>query len=294
MMNLGPNCWKPYPQYPIWYKIAPYLFLNSFDREVLLMKPSLNDSNAWLGYRRTNPQATLRLFCFPYAGGGSSIFNTWSNYLPTRVEVCPIHLPGRENRIRETPYTRLVPLVDALVDALFPLLEEKPFAFFGHSLGARVSFELARCLRRQGGALPVHMFVSGARAPHIPNPEAPIHQLNKHAFLDALKNLSGTPLQVLEHEDLMELLLPCLRADFELYETYEYQAEEPLPVPLTIFGGWQDKEVTPDQIEMWREHTLDKSTIHMFLGDHFFLHSSREQLLRIVAQELLSHAGKGF
>lgn len=244
----------------------------------------------WLAHRRPNPQAGLRLFCFPYAGGGASIFRSWHEYLPTQIEVCPIQLPGRENRLRERPYKRLTEVIDALADSLPPILD-KPFAFFGHSLGALIGFELARQLRQRAMPQPVHLFVSGARAPQIPDPKAPIHNLPDKEFVEAVRDFGGTPEEVLQHEELMEILLPCLRADFEVCETHIYQPGDPLSIPITAFGGWQDKKIAPDEIEAWRNQTLSSFVVRMFPGNHFFLHNVREELLLHIsgALNLTSH-----
>jgi medium-chain acyl-[acyl-carrier-protein] hydrolase len=154
-------------------------------------------------------------------------------------------------------------------------------------MGALISFELARYLRRHAKPQPTHLFISGARAPHLPDPEPPIHHLAEREFIQAIKRLNGTPEEVLQHEELMKILLPYLRADFEVCETHIYQPEEPLPMPITVFAGWQDKNVGPQRSEAWCEQTVGACAVHMFAGDHFFLHSSRKELL-----QTLSHALK--
>lgn len=229
----------------------------------------------------------MRLFCFPYAGGSASIYGAWANHLPAHVEICPVQLPGRENRLKEMPYKRFTVLIKALADALLPVLD-KPFAFFGHSMGAFISFELARYLRERALPQPIHLFVSGARAPQISNPQAPIHHLPDKTFAAALKDFNGTAVEILENEEFMKILMPYLRADFELYETYAYQHGVPFSLPISVFGGWQDGHVTSDQLGAWRDHTSNTCVVHMFSGDHFFLHTSREQVLRVLSHELAS------
>jgi len=244
-----------------------------------------SDSDSWIAFRKPNPQARLRLFCFPYAGSGASIFRTWPDALPADVEVCPVQFPGRGTRLMETPFTQLTPLVQALTQALVPLMD-KPFAFFGHSLGALVSFELARQLRRQAGVQPVHMFVSADRAPQIPQRNSPIHALPEEEFLDELRRLNGIPGKVWQELDLMQFMLPVLRADFAVYETYAYSTEAPFNCPFSIFGGLQDRRVSRGELEAWRDQTSGSFSLRMFPGDHFFLNATQPLLLQVMSEEL--------
>lgn len=242
-------------------------------------------SDSWIAFRKPNPPARLRLFCFPYAGSGASIFRTWPDGLPSDVEVCPVQFPGRGTRLMETPFTELSPLVEALAQALVPLLD-KPFAFFGHSLGALVGFELARQLRRQSGVQPVHLFVSADRAPQIPHRDRPIHALPEGEFLVELRRLNGIPGKVLEEAELMQIMLPILRADFAVYETYVYTTELPLGCPISAFGGLQDHRVSRGDLEAWRGQTSASFSLRMFPGDHFFLNTAQSLLLEALSQEL--------
>ncbi|MCI0529785.1 MAG: thioesterase domain-containing protein, partial [Nitrospira sp.] len=179
----------------------------------------------------------------------------------------------------------LSPLVQVIAQALFPYLD-KPFAFFGHSMGALVSFELTRHLRRQYRLGPVHLFVSGHHAPQIPDPDPPVHTLPEPAFLEELSRLNGTPKEVLEHTELMHLMLPTLRADFAVCETYTYTTEPPLDCPISAYGGLQDLEVSRDSLEAWQVQTRTSFSLRMFPGDHFFLHTAQPLLLRVLSWEL--------
>ena len=241
--------------------------------------------DSWIAFRKPNPQACLRLFCFPNAGTGASIFRTWSRGLPADVEVCPVQLPGRGTRLIETPFTQLTPLVQALAQALVPLLD-KPFAFFGHSLGALVGFELARQLRRQSGVQPVHLFISADRAPQIPHQDRPIHELPEGELLVELRRLNGIPGKVLEDVELMQIMLPVLRADLAVYETYVYSTEPPLNCPISTFGGLQDHRVSRGDLEAWSDQTSVSFSLRMFPGDHFFWHTTQPLLLQVLSQEL--------
>ncbi|MBV9389911.1 MAG: thioesterase [Chroococcidiopsidaceae cyanobacterium CP_BM_ER_R8_30] len=239
---------------------------------------------SWVTCPKPNSQAKLRLFCFPYVGASSLIFRTWSDSLPATIEVCPIKLPGRGTRFKEAPFNRLEPLVQAIACALKPHLD-KPFAFFGHSMGGLVCFEVTRLLRRHG-IIPLHLFISGRQAPQIPYLKQSIHTLPEPEFLLELCRLNGTPKAVLENAELMQLFLPVLRADFSVLETYVYAQEPPLECPITAFGGLQDPEVNCEELEAWRQQTSSYFSLKMFRGDHFFIHSAQTLLLQSLSQQL--------
>ncbi len=246
-------------------------------------------SSSWIFGRRPNPHAGLRLFCFPYAGSSAVVYRSWTEGLPAGVDVCPVQYPGRGTRLMEPSFTRLEPLVEALARALEPLLD-RPFAFFGHSLGALVSFELARQIRRQSGILPVCLLVSAGRAPQVPPRHRSIHALPEGEFLEEMRRLNGTPVEVLQNIEIMRILLPVLRADFAIGETYAYSPEPPLACRIISIGGEQDHRVSRDDLDGWREQTNAGFSLRMFPGDHFFLNTDRELLLRFVSEEL--HGGR--
>jgi medium-chain acyl-[acyl-carrier-protein] hydrolase len=242
-------------------------------------------SNSWVIYPQPNPQANLRLFCFPYAGGSSAIFRTWPNNLPSNVEVCAVEYPGRGRQIQSAPLTRLEPLVQAIAPVLVPYLD-KPFAFFGHSMGGLISFELTRLLRSQYSLAPFHLFISARRAPQIPPTKPPLHVLSDPDLQSELHSLNGTPKAVLESAELMQIFLPILRADFAVLETYIYTQKQPLDFPITVFGGLQDQEVSRQELQAWREQTIAAFSLHDFNSDHFFIHSHQQLLLKLISQEL--------
>jgi len=228
----------------------------------------------------------VRLFCFPYAGGGASIFRNWSEKLPQEIEVCPVQLPGRENRLMELPFSNLDALLASLMPSLLPYLD-MPYAFFGHSMGALISFELARLLRRtKHGTGPIHLFVSGRCAPHIPDIDSPVHHLAEPAFIEEIRRLRGTPEEVLQNAELLRVIIPLLRADFALCETYTYGKEIPLNCPISAFGGLQDEGVSREAIAAWQKQTFHTFKMHFFAGDHFFLRKEQASLLNVLAQDL--------
>lgn len=250
------------------------------------------ESNTWISCPNPNPQAPLRLFCFPYAGTGATAFFPWSKLLPPQIEFCLIHLPGREKRLRETPYTRLTPLVEALTDAFHSYLD-KPFTFFGHSMGALVCFELARQLRRDYAVQPVHLFVSGRRAPQLPDPNPPLHPLPDSAFLQEIqRRYNGLPEIILQDPELKQLFLPILRADLTVIETYVHQPEIPLDCPISVFGGRQDKLATEEDLAAWRDQTQGPFSLRMFTGNHFFIQPAQKFLVQDLLDDLLSRSGR--
>ena len=234
--------------------------------------------------RKPNRRASVRLFCFPYAGGGDSIFCLWQKSLSDMVEVCPVQLPGRGSRITEPPFTEMSQLVRLTGQALVQYLD-KPFAFFGHSMGALVAFELARYVRREYNSQPVHLFVSGRCSPQTSREPFNLN-LSDSEYQEALRRYNGTPEETLEDLELMELVLPVIRADVALCESYVYTPEPPFNFPITAFGGLNDHGVPRDYIEGWREHTTGSFVLRMFPGDHFFLNEARSPLLEAIAKEL--------
>jgi medium-chain acyl-[acyl-carrier-protein] hydrolase len=251
----------------------------------MLDRQSYKSWTPWVGCTDPNLRVQLRLFCFPYAGGGASTFRLWPDHLPTEVEVCPVQLPGRESRLMEPLFTRLAPLVHTLAKALQPHMTV-PFAFFGHSMGALVSFELARYLHRQSAPVPAHLFLSGRRAAQIVDTKPHTYDLPEPAFLDMLRRLNGTTAEVLECEELMRLVLPILRADMEVCETYVYSHDTPLDCPISVFSGLQDPEVSYAAAAAWREQTVGPFAVHVLPGDHFFIHSARAPLIQVLSAEI--------
>ncbi len=239
----------------------------------------------WFPVRDPECSGAARLFCFPYAGGGAHIFREWQEaFAPSSgVKVYPVQYPGRAARMREPAFADCRALVEALAPVILPLTD-KPFAFFGHSMGAIVAFELARALRRSYGRAPQCLFVSGRRAPHLPARNPSVHELPDAEFIDELRRLEGTPPEVLAHPELMELLLPTIRADFALTQAYRYTDEPPLDCPVNAFGGTEDVDVELWQLRAWCEHTTGACSHEMFTGNHFFLHTARESLWRSIAR----------
>jgi len=221
----------------------------------------------------------LRLFCFPHAGGGGAAFKAWAERLPRGVRVVPMRPPRPA-----TPYS-MAELVAALGDAIQPYLDQ-PFAFFGHSMGAVVAFELARLLRRRHRPLPRVLVASGARAPqfrrgHVPGPEP-----GEAEFAEALRRLQGTPREVLDNPSLMQLILPALREDAAIYRNYIYAEEPPLDCPIRAYGGAEDPNVHRPHLEAWALQTTAAFAVRLFPGGHFYLQTHRAEFLAALALDL--------
>jgi medium-chain acyl-[acyl-carrier-protein] hydrolase len=226
----------------------------------------------------------MRFFCFPYAGGGASVYRDWTTVFSS-LEVLPLQFPGRENRLLDPPFTRLDDLVETLAEQMLSFLD-RPFAFFGHSMGALVCFELARYLHQHQGLLPKMLYVSAHRAPHLPDRHVPIHLLPDQDFIQCIRRFNGTPEEILRSTELMRLLLPTLRADFALSETYQYASDFPLPCSLSVFGGLDDSEVNVEELQAWNKHTSGLFTMHLLPGNHFFIHTARMQIIQVIESDL--------
>jgi surfactin synthase thioesterase subunit len=268
--------------------------LSKSSREGKLQHEYVGDSRCrvtrpgpWLKtHCRGRKRTLLRLLCWPYAGAGASIFRSWAANLPGWIDVLPLHLPGREERFREAPFQRIEPLIEELARSLEAHIR-LPFAFFGHSMGALIAFEMARKLRSESLPHPVHLFVSGARPPHEVCVDKPMHTEPDQILLERLLPMNGIPEEVLRNPELRDLVLPTLRADVELCETYIYAEQEPLSCPITAFGGCEDKFVPPKHLEGWEAHTRSRFRVRSFFGGHFYLNLGRQELLREISEELL-------
>jgi surfactin synthase thioesterase subunit len=247
--------------------------------------PAGTGASPWVVRFRPRLAPRLRLFCLPFAGAGASAYATWPAGLPDEIEICAVQLPGREGRFNDPLVTDIHALVPALCDGIAPLLD-RPFALFGHSMGAAVAYETARALARDRGRSPAVLFVSGHRAPHLPRQYPPIHHLPDPEFVDELRRLNGTPAEVLAGSELLDLVLPLLRADFQMAETYVPSPGGPLACRVVALGSTEDDRVSLATLEPWREATTGPFEVAMFPGDHFYLKTHRVRLLDFLATTL--------
>lgn len=234
--------------------------------------------NEWFSslYRGlSSPSA--RLVCFPYAGAGSFVFETWAPELRDNIELVLVRLSGRERRVSEKPFSNMTTLISALTQASHKagLMESQiPVIFLGHCMGAQIAFELAHSWRRNTGRLPDCLIVSGANAPSVAKTmkKPPLHTLPDADLIGVLKNLAGTPDFLLQRADLLQLFLPTFRADFALVETHVCSVHEPLSCNIFCFVGERDETVSKEGLEGWQAHTSQSFVKVCFPGGHFYFH----------------------
>lgn len=244
--------------------------------------------NNWITCPHPEPGAKVRLFCLPFAGGGASIYRSWGKLIGNEIEVCPIQLPGRENRFSDTPIKQAQAMAQTLANQI-QLYSNKPFFIYGHSMGALIAFELTRALQDNGLDLPQGLILAAHRAAHLPRKREALYALPDDQFIDRLKRFGGFPQEVLDSKELLAFLMPTLKADFTLCDTYQFESRLPLQCPLHLLAGADDIEASPDVVEPWKEHTSDSAHMHVLSAGHFFLRTHQEDLIRIL-QNIMSPA----
>jgi surfactin synthase thioesterase subunit len=244
-------------------------------------------SRSWIVRPRSVATPRVRLLCFPHAGGGAAGYRDWARKFPDLlVEVCGVEFPGRGGRRAERLPVSISEIVDATTEEFCTHYAETPVAVFGHSFGALIAFEFSRRVSALGVGL-IHLFVSGHVAPQLPDPKPPMRYLSDTKFIfEMIRRYDGIPAEILREREMMQLLLPILRADITMKETYRYLGGPLLKCPISAFGGREDSSVTTDDLDAWRAQTSGAFKLRMFPGGHFFIQNEREFFLRAVAEEL--------
>lgn len=247
-------------------------------------------SNPWFELRRPLPRARLRLFCFPYAGGSASIYNDWVDAFPSSIEVIAVQYPGRGSRLKDPLIASCDDLVDVLMPQVIPLID-KPFSFFGHSNGALIAFELARKLQETGHRQWQHHFFSAKRAIHLQSKREVLHTLPDAELMKELEALGGTPGELLEDSGIMSYLLPILRADLSLSETFVYKTSAPLRASASLLCGQLDSSVPMLDVLRWSELCTGPVDWRVFEAGHFFINSHRRDVMSFVSDRLIRLLG---
>ncbi len=236
------------------------------------------DESPWLVMHAASPRPRLRLFCFHSAGATASMFRGWRDGLPSWIELVAVQLPGREYRLAEPLIDESEPIVMALAQTVPPLLD-LPYAFFGHSMGALIAFDLARALRAQGYGEPALFVASGRNAPRFKWRDAGIQALPDDEFIAAVRDYNGTPDALIDDPAMRDLWLPRLRADLTISANYRYVEAAPLGCPLLVLHGSGDALVSDAGLEGWLAETSGAARFVRYPGDHFFLHREEVRLL---------------
>jgi medium-chain acyl-[acyl-carrier-protein] hydrolase len=244
----------------------------------------LRHSSVWLARPELRPEPRDLLFCFPYAGGGTEIFRGWGTRLKPSIEPVLIQLPGRGARLREPCIKDMEALAKELAGALYPALD-RPFAFFGHSMGALIAFAVTRRLERRG-ILPKRLFLSCCPAPQLMRERPNAASMSDSELITYLHALGGTPLEVFDHPELLDIVLPTVRADLEMIDSYELEPGPSLRCPLSLCYGLDDASTPPEIIEPWSVHTAGGSTLRGFAGTHYFINTPPPSLFDWIVTDL--------
>jgi surfactin synthase thioesterase subunit len=246
------------------------------------------DEDVWVRRFHSAPRSRTTVVCFPHAGGAANFFHPLSAALRPAIQVAAMQYPGRHDRRRDPFLTSIEGLADGCFGSLRPLLD-RPVAFFGHSMGATVAFEVARRMRRELGTAPVALFASGRRAPSRHRAES-LHTRSDAALIAELKALSGTNARLLADAELLDLILPVIRADYTAVETYRFESGPVLNCPIIALIGDRDPRVTVDEARDWSQHTTGPFKLRKFTGGHFYLTDHLRAVVGTITQQLLSPA----
>jgi surfactin synthase thioesterase subunit len=244
------------------------------------------DDNPWIRRFHRKPDSQVTLVCFPHAGGSASFFYPVSDALQSTLKVVALQYPGRQDRRHERPLTTIAELADESFAALRPLMD-RPLAFFGHSMGATLAFEVAVRMKRELASAPVTLFASGRRAPSRHRMET-VHQRDDDGIVAELKNLSGTDSRIMGDEELLRMILPAIRSDYTAAETYRYQPGPMLDCPIVALVSDSDPKVTVDEARSWADHSTGAFELHTFSGGHFYLAQHQREVINLISDQLLS------
>ncbi|MEW6994401.1 thioesterase II family protein [Colwelliaceae bacterium MEBiC 14330] len=237
--------------------------------------------NKWFVIPKKNINADLKIICFPYAGGNSSTYISWSEKLPSNVELVIIQAPGRGTRLGETAHSNMDCLINELIKVA-PDILDRPYILFGHSLGSRIAFELMDKLKQLNYPLPLHFIASASSGPHKKLTKKSIYHLSDKEFIVELEKLNGTPQAVLKDKELMKLFMPLLRADFEIADNYNYTGNTIFNCPISVLGGEDDMNISHANLNSWGEFFTMNANIYLLPGNHFFIDSHKEMVIEKV------------
>ncbi|MEV6000307.1 alpha/beta fold hydrolase [Streptomyces griseomycini] len=227
----------------------------------------------------------LNLYCLPYAGCSARVFDSWKVYAPEFLNVIPVELPGRGSRCTDSPVSDLPELLDDLSSAI-DVDSRVPYGIFGHSFGAIIAYELGRRMIADGFPGPSALVVSACRPPHLATPEVPVFDRPDRDFRQRLRELRGTPPELLENDELMELYIPVIRADYSIIDNYRSAGPVDIGCPIVALYGSADDDADGAVVEQWGAYTRSSFEKYEIPGDHFFLHSAEQEIVSRIASEI--------
>jgi surfactin synthase thioesterase subunit len=230
----------------------------------------------------------VKLFCLPYAGGSVMVYSKWQKYLHDSVDTCPLELSGRGRRFEEPFYNNIEEAVSDLYQSIQDQLDNAPYVFFGHSMGSLLVYELIFKIRENKRREPLHTFISGKNPPHITENNRKLHKLPDREFMEEIIKLGGTPNEILKEPELLSLVIPILKADYKLLETYQWTPKnDNINCGLTVFGGTEDADVNIKDLAEWRQYTSREFNLYQFGGGHFFINEKTADIVEIINQTLI-------
>lgn len=245
----------------------------------------MNKIEKWIPKRLNTKGGRIRLFCFPWAGGSASFYYRNYGYLPSEIEICPIQIPGRETRYKETLCSNVDDLIDDIINDLEVYFKEKDFAFLGHSMGGRIAYELAHQLLSRDLVLPKHIFLS-ACSPKKQTSES------RNISLEELLIINDTPKEVLENTELRDIFIPILEADLKIVDSINLKPKrQKLPIPITVMGGESDQLISKKDLMMWKDETSFEIETYQFSGGHLYIKRSLKSVLEVVNETLSEDGG---
>ncbi|MEU3188840.1 alpha/beta fold hydrolase [Streptomyces sp. NPDC006923] len=240
------------------------------------------ENSNWIRRFHPSEEARVRLVCFPHAGGSAPFYFPMSQKLSPGVDVLSLQYPGRQDRRQDRRIDTIAEYADIIAAELRPWLD-LPTAFFGHSMGAVLAFEVTRRLEKDPGYSPVRIFASGRRAPSSYRDEN-VHKRDDDGIVAEMRLLSGTNPQILGNEEILRMVMPAIRSDYTAIETYRAELSAIVRAPITVLTGDDDPKTSPEEAEAWRGHTSDAFDIHTFPGGHFYLAAHQEKIIKIVSE----------
>ncbi|WP_410984479.1 thioesterase II family protein [Bacillus cereus] len=230
----------------------------------------------------------IKLFCIPFAGGSAVVYSKWKKLMAPFIEVNEVELAGRGRRMNEPLIENMEEMVEDIYYSIKDYITE-PYAIFGHSMGGLLTYELCHKLQKEGYPDPVHVFVSGRKAPQLKARRKIIHDLPNEEFISEILKYDGMDKSIFENKELADIFLPILKADFKLIETYEFNAPfNLLNSDISVFHGIDDKAVDFEELSHWSEVTKKESKIYTFPGGHFFINEYTEQVVNKINETFSS------